>query len=124
MIISTLWNTVFHFTLILTRYLRRMRTASLLVEVWAIVMNGQVDVEGFFHCEVFCCNDEQSISAYEEFVCSFCVSHIILYRLQVIVYIICKCMSGPLGISFKATILVMFSSNYFTNQHKIKEEND
>jgi len=78
---------VFHFTLILTRYLRRMRTASLLVEVWAIVMNRQVEVEGFFYREVFCCNDEQSTSAYEEFVCSFCVSHVILYMVQVIIYV-------------------------------------
>jgi len=87
MIISTLWNMVFHFTLILTRYLRRMRTASLLVEVWAIVMNRQVDVEGFFYCEVFCYNNKQPTSAYEEFVCSFWVSHVILYMLQVIIYI-------------------------------------
>jgi len=64
-----------------------MPTATLLVEVWAIVMNRQVEVDRFFCCEVFCCNDEQSTSAYEEFVCSFCVSHVILYKLQVIIYI-------------------------------------
>jgi len=64
-----------------------MSTASLLVEVWAIVMNRQVEAERFFYCEVLCYNDEQCTSAYEEFVCSFCVSHVILYKRQVIIYI-------------------------------------
>ena len=58
-------------------------------------MNRQVDVEGFFYGEVFCCNDEESTSAYEESVCSFWVSHVILYKLQVIICIIYICMSGP-----------------------------
>jgi hypothetical protein len=48
---------VFHFTQILASCLRRMRTVSLFLMVWATAMNRHVDVgDFFFFCKVFYCD--------------------------------------------------------------------